>query len=825
MLFNTLTLAGDEKQFVNVSSQPQSVNMSNNGSLQFKSVDGAFEYKIGGHVLSDIAFHQDDQSDLPNGSNFRKVKPFIKGKLFNDWLFIFNPNFSNGDVNLEYANLAYAGFDNTILRLGVTDEVWGIENWSSEKYTTFVERSIINALCLCDFRMSFGYNTWGDNWSFATGIYGGNPSANSSDDEGYGFSGRFTYAPINEDSKTLHFGVSGILRHPDQADNSMRIAPHPESHITSPLLDTGSIINVDYATAYSLEFASVYGPFSLQSEFMQQQIYRQHENNLNFNGFYIYASWFLTGESRNYDSTEAIFGHTKPKHNLHQGGTGAWEIGIRYSYLDLTFESFEQAEGSTARIYGGTGLGLAVTKQLVQLHGGEIWVKSTLGEGSQFFFTLPIAEENASRSGKKTLSTSTVQTTSCVDVPVLMDTLQQKKASVNSEGQKNILIVDDEPVNLQVLNNYLSLQNYHLVLAKSGSEALIFIDEGFQPDAVLLDVMMPQMTGYEVTQKLREKWPADELPILLLTAKNQVTDLVTGLETGASDYLTKPISKDELLARLKTHLHIKELQVEAVRLGAIEAINKMMVESIQYAKIIQNALLPNAAMVKTYLPKSFFLWMPRELVGGDMLYAESVVDGFIVAVIDCTGHGVPGAFMTMIAITSLRRIIRDENCYEPAKILKRLNFLVKTSLQQETEHAQSDDGLDATICFVKQHEQRLIFAGAKLPLYYIHNDKLTVIKGDKQSLGYKKSDLNFTFTNHTVNLEEGMSFYLSTDGFLDQLGGPKRFRFANKRFKNMLLENHHYTFEEQSERFLQAFNEYKGDNDRQDDVTVVGFGF
>jgi PAS domain S-box-containing protein len=501
-------------------------------------------------------------------------------------------------------------------------------------------------------------------------------------------------------------------------------------------------------------------------------------------------------------------------------------IGIEEDKFSRIFKSFEQVEGSTARIYGGTGLGLTVTKQLVQLHGGEIWVKSTLGQGSQFFFTLPIAEENASHSGKNTLSTSTVQTTSCVDVAVLMDNiLQQKKASVSSEGQKNILIVDDEPVNLQVLNNYLSLQNYQMVLAKSGPEALIFIDEGFEPDAVLLDVMMPQMTGYEVTQKLREKWPADELPILLLTAKNQVTDLVTGLEAGASDYLTKPISKDELLARLKTHLHIKELQVESVRLGAIEAINKMMVESIQYAQIIQSALLPNAAMVKTYLPKSFFLWMPRELVGGDMLYAESVADGFIIAVIDCTGHGVPGAFMTMIAITSLRRIIRDENCYEPAKILKRLNFLVKTSLQQETEHAQSDEGLDAAICLVKQDEQRLIFAGAKLPLYYIHNEKLTLIKGDKQSLGYKKSDLNFTFTNHTVNIEEGMSFYLSSDGFLDQLGGLKRFRFSPKRFKNLLLENHHYTFDEQSERLLQAFNEYKGDNDRQDDVTVVGFGF
>jgi serine phosphatase RsbU (regulator of sigma subunit) len=126
---------------------------------------------------------------------------------------------------------------------------------------------------------------------------------------------------------------------------------------------------------------------------------------------------------------------------------------------------------------------------------------------------------------------------------------------------------------------------------------------------------------------------------------------------------------------------------------------------------------------------------------------------------------------------------------------------------------------------VKPHEKCLTFAGAKLPLYYIHNDKLTVIKGDKKSLGYKKSDLNFTFTNHTVNIEEGMSCYLSTDGFLDQLGGVKRFPFGNKRFKNLLLENGHDSFDKQSEQLLRAFNEYKGDNDRQDDVTVVGFGF
>jgi two-component system sensor histidine kinase ChiS len=507
-------------------------------------------------------------------------------------------------------------------------------------------------------------------------------------------------------------------------------------------------------------------------------------------------------------------------------------IGIEEDKLDRIFESFEQAEGSISRKYGGTGLGLAVSKQLVQLHGGEIGVKSTYGVGSQFTFTLPIAEKQVQaplsvikHSLSKVHANSSVsrlldqQSTTAPTFPSTVT-----KTIVN-KGHFTILIVDDEPVNLQVLKNYLSLQNYNIVQATSGIEALALMKNNFKPDMILLDVMMPRMTGYEVTQKIREKWQADDLPILLLTAKDQVSDLVIGLKTGANDYLTKPISKEELLARIKTHLHIKELQVHALRLAATEAVNKKIMESIQYAKIIQSSLLPYDEQVKTYLPKSFFIWKPRDIVGGDMFYTESFEDGFIVVLMDCTGHGVPGAFMTMIASTHLKRIVKDEECHEPSEILKRLNFLVKTSLQQDTEHVQSDDGLDAIICFVKPHQKLLTFAGAKLPLYYINNNKINVIKGDRQSIGYKKSDLNFQFTAHIINIEQGMSFYLTTDGFIDQLGGSKRFPFGKKRFKQLLMKNTHKSFDEQAEKLLQTFNEYQGDNDRMDDVTVVGFGF
>ncbi|MDM8551896.1 AAA family ATPase [Desulfobacterales bacterium HSG2] len=290
-------------------------------------------------------------------------------------------------------------------------------------------------------------------------------------------------------------------------------------------------------------------------------------------------------------------------------------------------------------------------------------------------------------------------------------------------------------------------------------------------------------------------------------------------------------------ARLYENL---ELKVEERTLELNQALERIT-DSIRYAERIQRSLLPNPDDVKTYLPDSFFLWMPRDIVGGDIYFTEQFKDGIIIAVIDCTGHGVPGAFMSMIASSFIRRITTIANCHDPAEILKQLNSVVKTSLQQERKDAPSDDGLDAAVCFIEARGEekdagendacplslapRLIFAGAKLPLFYVHNREVTVIKGDKQSIGYKRSDPDFGFTNHTIRIEKGMSFYMSSDGFWDQLGGERRRSFGKKRFRNLLKEVAELPFEEQRKILVQRFEEYKGENDRQDDVTVVGFRF
>ena len=255
----------------------------------------------------------------------------------------------------------------------------------------------------------------------------------------------------------------------------------------------------------------------------------------------------------------------------------------------------------------------------------------------------------------------------------------------------------------------------------------------------------------------------------------------------------------------------------------VEEANAHILESLQYARMIQYSLLPNHETIKSFLHESFFIWMPRDIVGGDIFYSESFEDGFLVLVADCTGHGVPGALMTMITSAAMRAILHSEGLRDPKSILRRLNQAVKTSLQQDTVHGQSDDGLDAGLCWVQPKSRKLTFAGAKIPLLLHHNNQVEVIKGDRVSLGYRASNMDFEFCNQEVELKPGMSCYMFTDGFIDEQGGPKRFSFGLRRTKELLAQHGHLPLPEQREALLRALWNYKGAHDRQDDITFVGF--
>ncbi|MGD1809672.1 response regulator [Dapis sp. BLCC M126] len=256
-------------------------------------------------------------------------------------------------------------------------------------------------------------------------------------------------------------------------------------------------------------------------------------------------------------------------------------IGIPRDKVDQIFESFEQAEGSTARKYGGTGLGLAITKQLVELHEGHIWVESEVNVGSQFYFTLPISLESVAETSTAPTVNNIRYLVDKTEVPVEINS--SKTDVANSDF--HILIVDDEPINIQVLNNHLKANQYQVTQALDGTEALGALEKYHNFDLILLDVMMPKMSGYEVCAKVREKYPPQNLPILMLTAKNQIADLVMGFQFGANDYLTKPFAKDELLTRIKTHLQLSKITNAYGRFVPHEYVKLLSKENILDVKL------------------------------------------------------------------------------------------------------------------------------------------------------------------------------------------------------------------------------------------------
>lgn len=254
-----------------------------------------------------------------------------------------------------------------------------------------------------------------------------------------------------------------------------------------------------------------------------------------------------------------------------------------------------------------------------------------------------------------------------------------------------------------------------------------------------------------------------------------------------------------------------------------EKLNRNILDSIHYAKLIQHSILPSRQDILDQLPHSFIIWEPKDIVGGDIYFYERMQEKQYIAVIDCTGHGVPGAFMTMIAATSLKTIISSKSHDSAGQILTQLNIMVKTALGQDKAYAQSDDGMDLGLCIIDQKQQKLTFAGAKTALFYIQDNEIKTINGDRMSVGYKGKEMNYQFTDHHIDIEQHHHFYLTTDGLLDQKGGNKGLPFGKRRLHKLLLENSHLSMSEQQQKIEAFFNDYAQGLEHQDDITMLGF--
>ena len=403
-----------------------------------------------------------------------------------------------------------------------------------------------------------------------------------------------------------------------------------------------------------------------------------------------------------------------------------------------------------------------------------------------------------------------------------------------SEGYK-ILVADDSEASLKMISEILEILGTHFELhyAKDGIEACKEA-EAIIPDLILMDVVMPEMNGIEATQILRHNPLTAEIPIIVLSATESLENAYVA---GANDFISKPFHKFELLIKVRSAINLvqnmKEIKKQKAELelkhaevikqrDKISNQQKDILDDIKYSKRIQGAIFPTKEYLNKLLPDNFIINVPKNIVGGDFYWAGELHDKVIIAVADCTGHGISGAFMTMAGTAFLNEILSKNINQHAGDMLFELRNLVMKLLKQKGEEGEAADGMDIALLILDKKNNSIEFAGANNPLYLVRNEELIIYKGDRMPIGIHIL-LNRPFENQMIETQLGDTIYLFTDGYADQFGGPRNKKFRYNQFQNKILEIHKLPLEKQKEDLLRTLIDWKGKNQQVDDIMIVGF--
>ncbi len=246
--------------------------------------------------------------------------------------------------------------------------------------------------------------------------------------------------------------------------------------------------------------------------------------------------------------------------------------------------------------------------------------------------------------------------------------------------------------------------------------------------------------------------------------------------------------------------------------------------SINYASRIQRSVLPDEPLLKSIFNDYFIHWQPRDVVGGDIYWASKWGEGAVVCLGDCTGHGVPGAFMTLISTGAMERSMIETEVGDVGAFLQRIHQAVQSSLGQDVADGESDDGMELGVCYFTPDGGQMHFAGARFDMFMVNGDELVDIKPTRKGIGYRDIPFDQNYQTKTIDLSPGLRFYMTSDGLIDQVGGERRRAFGKKRFRKLLLSVQELSFDQQKRRIIEALDEHQGAEVRRDDIAVIGFG-
>lgn len=316
----------------------------------------------------------------------------------------------------------------------------------------------------------------------------------------------------------------------------------------------------------------------------------------------------------------------------------------------------------------------------------------------------------------------------------------------------------------------------------------------------------------------------------ITTLSQKFNFMIERLERSYNELEQKVIERTAEISKQKEEIESQrdDLAEKNVKLEKayveIEEQKRNITDSIHYAKRIQNAILPADEIWEQNLPNSFVLYKPKDIVSGDFYWMAKKDDRVMIAAVDCTGHGVPGAFMSIVGNNQLNYAVNVKNARTASDILDQLNIGVTRSLHQKRTGSSVKDGMDISLCSIEVGKNKLDYAGAFNPLYIV-NDRVEIIKGDKFPIGAFLDEELRNFTNNEVHLKKGDSVYIFSDGFADQFGGEKGKKFKYKKFQELLIEIQSKDMREQKSILDKTIMEWMGEHEQIDDILVIGVRF
>jgi DNA-binding response OmpR family regulator len=447
---------------------------------------------------------------------------------------------------------------------------------------------------------------------------------------------------------------------------------------------------------------------------------------------------------------------------------------------------------------------------------------------------------------------------------------------------QKILVVEDSPTQAARIKYLLENNNYRVEVSINGQKALNWLSKN-KPSLVISDIVMPGMNGFELCKQIKSDINTVQIPVILLTSLSDPEEVIEGLACGADRFLSKPYNNEYLLAAInktledksdyteenaplieinlcgkKRSIHagqkkvvkfliniyegaiqqnseliqtrdelrllnerLEELVKEKTQTSEIiEFKNSQIKYSIDYAYTIQSAILKSTAEISAFFPVNFSLTIPKDTLSGDFYWCHKIDNTIIVGVFDCTGHGIPGAFMSILGLTLLKETVMREGIVEPSLILNRIRVKIIESLGQKGEDSEVNVGMNGSIISFDQENNKLVYAGAYNPVYIVRNGEIIELRVDRMPLSHYL--IMKAFESKEVKIMKNDCVYLFTDGYMDQFGGQKLKKFGYKRFRNLLLRINKEPFESQKQALANEYLIWKESEDQVDDITIVG---